>query len=139
MTKNTLETGDVFTHCLEAANEIGCEYKGLQKCVKHPFFANTLVWFPKLNDEKKWINRVTKNGSYIWESPVDKSKTASHVNKYVNGTEKTRVTFGSQISPAGTKYYIFMGVYRLVEKRSNDLNGLCWKRVSKTTPKSIQV
>lgn len=119
-----------FRTIVDACRCMGLNYNGYYRAgAKHPYEENTVIWFPKLYENKNW------NNSYddIEHKIVTKNKTnfKKHVESVLNDKFKRRIVFAHVKDNLGDIKYRFRGVFELSIEETNETNGVVWKRVNK--------
>jgi len=96
-----------------------------------PLFTNTelegcYIWFPKLEDEEKWENKLSKDGNeIISKSRIDDNK------KGARSKEKAEVGRKNITFVRKKNEYIFVGIFELYQIKGNiDY----WKKISDECP-----
>nr|WP_286393892.1 restriction endonuclease [Acinetobacter indicus] len=123
----------IFKNQVDACNCFGYTYKGWQRGgVNHPHEPDTLIWFPRLYPNDKWINSISSDGLCITEKSTDEKITQLKINEWKNGKQK-RIVFARVKDNLNSRaMYRFMGVFKL---KSADLStGAIWERISDSTP-----
>lgn len=107
-------------------------------CFNHPMESNKSLWFPSLSEQKgDWLNRIkNKDENIIYEISISSnpSKIKEHLDDYTKNPKnkdiKTiRVTFPKEKNGL----YVFKGIYKVDPKKSNEIDGLAWVRITTET------
>lgn len=118
---------------VDACSCFGLNHKSLQKgATRHPFEANTYIWFPKLYLNDKYTNRLSEDGNIIFESNnhkefkeeeiVEESSRPNFINR--------RIVFASVRGPLGDTMYRFKGVFIFDYDKSIESKCFVWKKTS---------
>lgn len=87
-------------------------------------------WFPKSQKTKKnnlWLNEMSKDEKYIYESFSVPIKNKTHIKKIIKENH-TRIVFLETKNFLGLKGYYFKGIYKLNIKKTKDR--CVWERIS---------
>lgn len=119
-----------FKYSYLACNCFGHNYKGFQKGgTIHPFEPNKILWFPKLYPNEHWNNTISQDELTITEISSDTQFLKKHISESLNNGYDNRIVFARVKSPLGDVMYRFKGEYKLDKLKSNNQNGLIWKRI----------
>ncbi|MFI7963265.1 hypothetical protein ACFMKD_04075, partial [Acinetobacter baumannii] len=118
--KNPLQIG--------LCNKAGYNYKNYQRGgAIHPYEEDTLIWFPRLYENKDWINTISPDGLTITEKSTDETITLKKLEEWKNGPQK-RIVFARVKDNLNSRaMYRFMGLYKFQKADLKD--GAVWKRV----------
>jgi len=98
--------------------------------VAHPSQPNTTIWWPSGIPRPDWQNLSLDNGEIITESHSNPDTIKGHYHRTVGNPEK-RVVFYLQKDILGFSGYYFFGLYEIDFERSNERDGIFWRRISK--------
>lgn len=132
--KGFIDAGDdvAFKRIFEACNIFGHNYKGFQRGgTKHPYRNDVIIWFPKLNSNGDWINTISSDEEFIFESPVDANQVEKHMNHHISSDIHKRIVFAYEEDNKGHFLYRFKGEYEIAIQESHQRKYLVWKRISK--------
>lgn len=122
-----------FKTIREACNCFGHNYKGFQRAgASHPD-PDIMLWFPKLFPNGKWNNQISKDENVITERHEDDDDARLHVSMHLdtsNNRKHQRIVFAKVRGNLGDVLYRFRGHYKLDTEKSNEEQGLIWRRVS---------
>jgi hypothetical protein len=99
-----------------------------QGAIKHPK-ENYIIWWPAENNRNGWLNIFSDNDNLINESHKEDLKRISHYHNLIKTTE-LRIVFFHNKDILGHVGYKFKGVYEIDRIKSNESEGLFWKRYS---------
>jgi SET and RING associated domain len=98
--------------------------------VIHPTLPNYVIWWPSADPRRDWYNHSLEDGDLMTESHRDLKKNKSHYYGTIKWPHK-RIIFYFTRDVLGFLGYRFMGVYEIDFEKSNEQEGLFWKRVNK--------
>lgn len=120
-----------FKKSVDAANCFGCNYKGFQRGgAKHPIEPNTIIWFPKLYENKDWNNQISDDEQIITQMSEIPEKAQEHIDRVFEKQQFTRIVFPRVKSPLGDIMYRFKGKYQLDLVATSYEKGFVWRRVA---------
>jgi len=122
-----------FRTMVDAANCFGLNIKpkGIWTGgAKHPIEANTLIWFPKLYQNKDWNNEISDDENIITEMSVEPEPFKKHFERVFREKEFTRIVFPRFKGPLGDFMYRFKGIYELDLGATSFENGFVWRRAA---------
>lgn len=113
----------------DVCNCFGYNYKNYQRGgALHPYEEDTLIWFPRLYENKDWVNTISPDGLTITEKSTDEAITFKKLEEWKNGPQK-RIVFARVKDNLNSRaMYRFMGLYEFQEADLKD--GVVWKRVA---------
>jgi hypothetical protein len=126
-----------FKTMVDAANCFGLNIKpkGIWTGgAKHGVEPNTLVWFPKLYQNKDWNNQMSDDGEVITEMSEDPVSVRIHIDRVRKEREFTRIVFPRFKGPLGDYMYRFTGKYELDNDATGYDTGFVWRRVATRVP-----
>jgi len=126
-----IEDKVAFRTSVDACRCMGLNYAGFQRGgARHPYEANTLIWFPKLYPNRTSDNNFDESSGIISEKNIEnKEKSKKHIDQHLEGSVTRRIVFARVKSMLGDINYRFRGVFELDKKASNYKVGLIWNRV----------
>lgn len=101
---------------------------------KHGVEPNTLIWFPKLYQNKDWNNEMSDDGQVITEMSEDPARVRIEIDRVRKASEFTRIVFPRFKGALGDYMYRFTGKYELNHDLTSYEKGFVWKRVSTRVP-----
>lgn len=122
-----------FKTMVDAANCFGLNIrpKGIWTGgAKHGVEPNTLLWFPKLYQNKDWNNSMSDDGSVINEMSEDPARVRIEIERVRKASEFTRIVFPRFKGPLGDYMYRFTGKYELNQNETSYESGFVWNRVA---------
>lgn len=112
----------------DVCNCFGYNYKNYQRGgALHPYEEDTLIWFPRLYENKDWVNTISPDGLTITEKSTDEAITFKKLEEWVNGPQKRIVFARVKDNLSSRAMYRFMGLYEFQKADLRD--GAVWKRV----------
>jgi SET and RING associated domain len=96
----------------------------------HPTLPNYVIWWPSADPRRDWCNHSLEDGDLMTESHRNFVKNKSHYYGTIKWPHK-RIIFYFTRDVLGFLGYRFMGVYEIDFEKSNEQEGLFWKRVNK--------
>lgn len=133
-----------FKTISDACNCFGHNYRGYQRAgARHSNESEVLLWFPKLFLNADWDNSISSDESIIIEKNLNPERTSRHVQRIKNDPSREkhqRIVFAKVKGNLGDVLYRFRGLYKLDLQKSNETDGLVWKRIAskvKTYPHSV--
>ncbi|EPS7820551.1 restriction endonuclease [Acinetobacter baumannii] len=112
----------------DVCNCFGYNYKNYQRGgAIHPYEEDTLIWFPRLYENKDWINTISPDGLTITEKSTDEAITLKKLEEWKNGPQKRIVFARVKDNLSSRAMYRFMGLYEFQKADLKD--GAVWKRV----------
>ncbi|EOV5484732.1 restriction endonuclease, partial [Acinetobacter baumannii] len=112
----------------DVCNCFGYNYKNYQRGgALHPYKKDTLIWFPRLYENKDWINTISPDGLTITEKSTDEAITLKKLEEWKNGPQKRIVFARVKDNLSSRAMYRFMGLYEFQKADLKD--GAVWKRV----------
>lgn len=122
-----------FKTIKDACNCFGHNFSGYQRAgAPHPD-PDILLWFPKLYPNGEWDNKISSDEATITERNEDNDKAKIHAASHLENKEKykhKRIVFARVKGSLGDILYRFRGLYQLDTKKSNEKEGLIWRRVA---------
>lgn len=122
-----------FKTIKDACNCFGHNYTGYQRAgASHPD-PDILLWFPKLYPNGEWDNQISSDEAVIIERNEDEDKAKIHITNHLENKEKykhKRIVFARVKGSLGDVLYRFRGMYQLDTKKSNEKEGLIWRRIA---------
>jgi hypothetical protein len=100
----------------------------------HGVEPNTLIWCPKLYQNKDWNNQMSDDGEFITEMSEDPSRVLIEIDRVTKAREFTRIVFPRFKGPLGDYLYRFTGKYELDTEATNGTTGFVWRRVATRVP-----
>lgn len=100
----------------------------------HGVEPNTLIWCPKLYQNKDWNNQMSDDGEVITEMSEDPSRVLIEIDRVTRAQEFTRIVFPRFKGPLGDYLYRFTGKYELDTEATNGTTGFVWRRVATRVP-----
>lgn len=124
-----------FRVIVDVCKTFGLDYKDYQRAgAKHPYEKDTLLWFPKLFDNKDWKNSLDEEKGIIQTSCImGDQEQRNHVDARLADPIKKRIVFAKVKDNLGDVKYRFRGVFRMDEKNTNYKNGVVWNKISNKT------
>ena len=122
-----------FKTMIDAANCFGLDIKpkGIWTGgAKHPIEPNTLIWFPKLYENKDWNNEMSDDEKIITEVSVAPEIFKNHLDKVYKKEQFTRIVFPRFKSSLGDYMYRFKGKYQLDLEATSYANSFVWMRTA---------
>ncbi len=96
----------------DVCNCFGYNYKNYQRGgALHPYEKDTLIWFPRLYENKDWINTISPDGLTITEKSTDETITLKKLEEWKNGPQKRIVFARVKDNLSSRAMYRFMGLY----------------------------
>ncbi len=126
-----------FRTMVEAANCFGLNIKprGIWTGgAKHGVETNTLIWCPKLYQNKDWNNQMSDDGQVITEMSEDPARVSIEIDRVKRAQEFTRTVFPRFKGPLGDYLYRFTGKYEMDIDATNETTGFVWRRVATRVP-----
>jgi very-short-patch-repair endonuclease len=123
----------IFHTIKDACNCFGHNYKGYQQAVASHPNSDTILWFPKLFPNGKWVNKIYDDEMLITERHIDDTEAKKHISLFLDDTKKEkrkRVVFAKAKGNLGDIMYRFKGLYELNLTKTNMDNGLYWEKIS---------
>lgn len=112
----------------DVCNCFGYNYKNYQRGgALHPYEEDTLIWFPRLYENKDWVNTISPDGLTITEKSTDEAITFKKLEEWKNGPQKRIVFARVKDNLSSRAMYRFMGLYEFQKADLRD--GAVWKRV----------
>lgn len=113
----------------DVCNCFGHNYKNYQRGgANHPYENDTLIWFPRLYENKEWINAISTDGLIITEKSKNEDITQKKLEEWKNGPQKRIVFARVKDNLTSRAMYRFKGLYLF---QYADLeHGAVWKRIS---------
>lgn len=128
-----IEEDVAFRTMVDAANCFGLNIKpkGIWTGgARHPIEPNTLIWFPKLYENKDWNNQISDDEEVITEMSVTPENVREHIDKVFREKQFTRIVFPRFKSPLGDFMYRFKGKYQLDLEATSYESGFVWRRTA---------
>ncbi|MHA7965821.1 AbaSI family restriction endonuclease [Paenibacillus sp. CAU 1782] len=127
----SLKENVAFRTSKDACNCFGYKYKKFQRGgTKHPLKKDTSIWFPKLYPHGEWENKISSDGSIIWERNVNETKNTEQIQKWLNDKRNVRIVFAQGKDSLGFMRYRFKGVFRLNREKTFMEQRAVWERIS---------
>ncbi|ANF83119.1 restriction endonuclease [Acinetobacter sp. NCu2D-2] len=119
----------IFKTQADACNCFGHTYKSLQRGgANHAIESDTLIWFPRLYQNDRWINSISADGLIITEKSVDDEITHQHIDHWRTGRQKRIVFARVKDNLSSRAMYRFLGVFKL--KLAEPEVGAVWERIA---------
>lgn len=129
--KISLKDNVAFRTSKDACNCFGHKYKNFQRGgTRHPYKNDTMIWFPKLYPHGEWENKISSDGSIIWEKNRDETKNTEQLQKWLDDKRNIRIVFAQGKDSLGLMRYRFKGVFRLSREKTELEQCAVWEKIS---------